>query len=247
MVVGRKTHVTFLDEFRMMVLTPQIAPDVLEFILFDTLVPRGHPVISRRFCLPSRYRDWFPSVHVDGDRCLGTPDRDRPLIADPTQAVLVVKLDNNGPCVLLVVRIQTLIEHVRSTGADTCVPWDVWGRGAGVMHVPMYGRASGGPYPLVQGVRMLLVKHCTTPGCGNHDHLHLCTFDLSRRGRSILPLWDGGGGTERRVSFEDRQNSLLHEDERMVAWWFDAVGDGKLTYLVSRFRRWKSGTRLMLW
>ena len=126
-VVGRNASATFLDEFRMMVLTPQSTPDVPEFTVFDTLVSRSHQANSRRFCGPPRYRGWLPSVHVDSDRCLGTLDWDRPFTTDPTQAVLVVKLVGpNGSKVLLVVRIQTLIEHLRST-TDACVPWDVWG------------------------------------------------------------------------------------------------------------------------
>jgi len=251
-MADEKTSVTFLDEFRVMVLAPKILPDVLEFTLFDTLDPRGYPVKSQRFCLPSRYRNWTPSMHVDGDRCLGTLDRDKPLTTDPTQAILVVKLV--GPSrlrVLLIVRVRTLIDHVRSKGTGARVPWDIWGRGTAVIEVPM--RSQGNPYPLVQGVHVIIVEMYTrmytyiTPGVDeNHHHPHLCIFDLSKRGRSALPLWGEGGGTERRVLYEDGRKLLLQGGEGMVEWGFDPLGDGKFMYLVSRFCRWKCGDRLTL-
>ena len=132
--VKEGTAVTFLDEFRIMAFTP----DVPELTLFDTHVPHGHPVNSRRFRMPLRYHDWFGSVRIDSDRCLGKLDRDRSFTTDPAQAVLVVKLlSRHGQCVLLIVRIQILIELVCSMNADACVPWDVWGRGVVVMEIPM--------------------------------------------------------------------------------------------------------------
>ena len=248
MVVEQNTTVTFLDEFRIMAFTPQVAPDSFEFTIFDTLVSRGHPVSSRRFRLPPKYHDWIPSVHVDGDRCLGTLDRDRPLTADPTQAVLVVRLIRRNMRVLFIVRMQTLIEHERSTIADAWVSWDVWGRDAVAMEIQRRGRTRGGPYPLVQGARVILVKMYDTPGVdGNHHQPHLCMFDLSRRGCSTLPLWDKGDGTERRALFEEGRKLLLEGDEGMVEWGFDPLGDGRFIYLVSRLRHLQSGGRLMLW
>jgi len=235
------TSITFVDEFRMMVLTTKSTQDVPEFTLFDTLVPRGHPVNSRRFCVPSKYHNWIPSMYVDNDRCLGTLDRDRPLITDPTQAVLVVKLvkPRMSP-VLVIVRIQTLIEHVCSTSTDTCdtcVPWDVWGRSAAVMEVQTHGSAHGGPYPLVQGAHVLLVKmHTTSSTDGSSRNHYLHTFDLSLRGCSLLPLWGEGDGTERRVLFEDGQKFLLQGAGWMLEWGFNPLGDGKFMYLVSLFR-----------
>ena len=244
-MVERNTSVTFLDEFRMVVLTPKITSNLLGFTLFDTLAPRGHSVNSRRFRLPPRYHDWTPSVHVDGDRCLGTLDRDKPLTTDPTQAILVVKLvGRSEPRVLLIARIQNLIERVHSTSADHCVSWDVWGRGAAVMEVPIHSR--GSPYPLVQGVRVTIVRMYTkmyfTPGVDeNHRHPHLCTFDLSQRGWSVLPLWGEDNGIERRLLFEGGRGLFLQGGEGMVEWGFDPLGDGKFMYLVSCFRSWKCG------
>ena len=73
-------------------------------------------------------------MFVDGDWFLGTLNRDRPLTTDPAQAVFVLRLfGRQGLCILLIVWIQTLIEHVRSASTDTCVPWDEWGRDVAVM------------------------------------------------------------------------------------------------------------------
>ena len=248
--IYKNTSVTFLDEFRMMGLTPQITPDDLEFTSFDTFVPHGHPVNSRQFLLPPRCHGWTPSVHVDGDRCLGTLDRGGPLTTDPTQAVLVVKLARpRAVPVLLVVRVQTLIEHVRSASTDACVPWDVWARDAAVMEVPTRGSTRDGPFPLVRGVHVILIKVYDTPGAdGSHlPHPLLYTFDFSRRGCSLLPLWGEGGGTERRVLFEDGQQSVLQRDEWVAERTLNPLGDGGFMHLVSCFHRWKRGCRLTLY
>ena len=227
------TRVIFLDEYRIMVLISRSTIDVPEFALFDTSVPRGHPVSSKRFRAPPSYRGWYPTLFVDSDRISGTLDQDRPL-ADPTQAVFVIKLisPQHTLRVLLIVRTQTLIEHMRSASADTCVPWDVWGRGTVVMKVP----PRDGPYPLVHGTRMIVVRKSATPGIeGYHHHLH--TFDFSRRGWSVLPLCDDGDGVGRRAAFEDGRNLLLQGDQKMVEWRFQSLGDGRFIYLVSRPRR----------
>jgi len=248
MAADRNPSVAFLDEYRMMVLAPQSTQDVPEFTLFDTLVPRDRPVNSRRFRVPLKYHNRIPSVHVDGSRCLGTLDRDRPLTTDPTQAVLVVELDGPGMSpVLLIVRIQTLIEYVRSTTTDACVSWEVWGRGATVMEVPIHGSAGDGPYPLVQGVHLILVKvYDTAVADGSHLHPLLYAFDCSRRGCSLLPPWDEGGGTERMVSFEDGQKFVLQGREWIFEWDLKPLVDGGFMYLVSRFRRWKNDCTLTL-
>jgi len=218
-----------------MLWTEQFSPGDFEFTLFDTLVPRGHPVNSRRFCLPPRYHNWFPYIHVDRDRCLGTLGRDGSITTDPTQAVLVIKLVSyHEPRILLIVRIQTLIEHVRSTGTEACVSWDAWGRDAAVMEVPIRGSARGGPYPLVQGVHVILVEKSPSPSPdGPRLHLCICPFDLSRRSYSALPLWDGDGGTEREVSFEGRQPLSLQRDDGIVERRIGSLGDGKFVYQVS--------------
>ena len=52
----------------------------------------------------------------------------------------------------------------------------------------------------------------------------------------MLPLWDGDGRIERKVSFKDGWQFSLQGAERMVEWGFNPLGDGKFTYLVSCFR-----------
>ena len=242
---GEYTTVAFLDEFRMMVLTPN-AP-VPGFTLFDTFVSRNHPVGSRRFCMPLRYRDWFPVLHIDSDMCFGARDRNGPLATDPAQAVLVIKLvrssESQGPLVvwMLVVRTQTLIERMHSVSADAPIPWEEWGRGAVVIEVPEHASVGRGPYPLVQGVHVIWVTTYTAPGDdGYPSPPRLCTFDFSRRGWSILPLLNEGGGTMRRASFEGGRQLLLQGDEGMAESGFKSLGDGKFMYLVSCFHRWKT-------
>ena len=164
-------------------------------------------------------------MFVDSDRCLGTLDRDRLFITDPTQAILVVQLvSNHGERVLIIVRIQTLIEHLCSINTDACAPWDEWKVGAVVMKVIRPGGSDGVPHPLVQGARVILVKRRAGPG--NNNNFYPCTFDFSRWGCSILPLLDEVDGTERRALFEDGRNFSLQENERMSEWGFNSLGNG---------------------
>jgi len=234
------TGVTFIDEFRMMVWVPRGTLDVPEFTLFDTLVPRGHQVNSRRFRVPLGYDNCSPTVFPDGDQCFGTPDLGRPLTTDPTQAVFVVKLATpRGARALLIVRIHTLIEYVRSTSADACVPWDEWGRGAAVMDISQHYGASDGPYPLVHGARMIVVKKSTIRGIDGHHH-NLYAFDFSQRSWSTLPLRDGGDGVERRVAFNHGRNLMLRGDDEMSERGFDSLGNGRFMYLVSPCYCWRA-------
>ena len=70
-----------------------------------------------------RYHRWWTSVFVDSDKCLGTLDRDRLFVTDPTHAILVVQqASNHGERVLIIVRIQTFIEHLCSVNTDACAP-----------------------------------------------------------------------------------------------------------------------------
>ena len=242
-LIAEYARVSFLDEFRMLVMTSD-PPDVPEFTLIDTLVLAGHSANSRRFRLPQRYRDLRPIIHVDGDRCLGTLDRDRPLITDPTQAVLVIELEGDEQQVLVIVRIQTLVGHLRSVGADGCVPWDEWKGGAVVMKVPRHGSGGSCSSPLVQGVRVILQKvdnPIRYPG-----RFHLSTFDFSRRGFSILPYLDEGDGAERKASFKDAQDFLIQGYDKTADSMIDSLGDNNFIQTVSSFLRWKMVTWLMV-
>ena len=215
-----------------MVLTPKITP-VPEFTLFNTLVPYASPGNLQRFRLPPRYHDWFPHIHVDSDRCLGTLDRDGPLTTDPARAVFVIRLVSpDGLRDLLIVRIQTLFEHPHSMDGDGCIPWDSWGRSVAVMEVPERVVPNEGPYPLVQGLRVNFVWARPTIGVDG-TRLHLYTFDFGRRGWSVLPLLEEGYRVERRVSFEDGRHILFQGGDGMPEPWFDSLGDAKFIYTVS--------------
>src|SRR6266478_8754508 len=91
-LVSKHTWVTFLDEFRIVVLSDR--QGTVGLAVFNTLIPQGHLGNLRRLALPH----WTVAIIVDDDRPLGIPDRDEPFIADPTQAVLVVEFANSsGP------------------------------------------------------------------------------------------------------------------------------------------------------
>ena len=139
-----------------------------------------------------------------------------------------------GPFVLLIMRIQTLIEHARLISTDAYVPWDVWGRDAVIVGgVLMLGGADSGLCPLVQGVYMIVAGTGDTPDANaSHPHLILCTCDLSRRGRSVL----SSGTTELKVLFEDGGRLSLPGVEGLVEWGFDSPGNGKFMYMVRYFR-----------
>ena len=237
--ITRATQVTFLDEFRMVVLAPRRTP-VPDFTLFDTLVPYGDPGNLRRFRVPPRDHGWSPHIHVDSDRCLGTPDRDRPLTTDPAQAVFVIRLVSPyGLHNFLVVRIQSLFEHAHSMDADGYIPWDMWGRSVAVIEVHQRVITGSSPNPLVQGLRVNLVWTRTVPGVdGTRPHLYI--FDFSRRGWSDPPLLGDRDGVERRVSLEDGRLISLEGDATMHESWFDSLGNAKFMYGVSNLRLWKA-------
>ena len=226
-----------------MVVLPPRRLDVPEFISINTLTPRDHPLNLRRFRVPSRFRGWRPSVHVDGDRCLGTLDRDRPLITDPTEAIFILELvARDDQRVLIVVRIQTLIEHLCSVSTDGCVPWDEWRRGAVVMKVPQVpqrGHGHTGSKPFVHGVHVVLMEQYTDDDVErSQGSFHLRTFGFSQRGCGALPLCDEGNGAERRASFEDGRKLLLQKDKGMVEYVLDSSGDSNFMHLASCLNRW---------
>ena len=150
-----------------------------------------------------------------------------------------------GPFVLLIMRIQTLIEHARLTSTDAYVPWDVWGRDTVIVGgVPMLSGAHSGLCPLVQGVYVIVVGTDDTPDANaSHPHLILRTFDLSRWGRSVL----GGGRAELKVLVEDGGQLSLPGVEGLIQRGFDSLGNRKFMYMVRYFRFWRICGGLMLW
>ena len=115
------------------------------------------------------------------------------------------------------------------------------------MKVLHRGSGSACSSPLVQGVRVTLVKAQITPAIdGNHFDFYLCTFDFSRRGFGALPLLDEGDGAERRALFEDGLDIWIQGRDEMTRWKFNSLCDSNFMYLVSGFRR-QDSVRLMVW
>jgi len=130
---------------------------------------------------------------------------------------------------LIIVRIQALMEHVCSTRAGVEIPWDEWGRGAVTMKTP---QASYDSPICVHGTRLMVVK--TPSWHGLSDYNRVRTFDFGRRGCGALPFLDEGDGAERRAVFEDGLELTLDESGD-VAWWggMRSLGDGNLFRPVS--------------
>jgi len=220
--VKQNARVIFLDEFRMVV-----APDeriITELVVFDTLIPQGHPGNLRQFRFPPEFRDRRARIFIDHDRDLGTPNRDEALIADPAQAVLTMQFGEHWEHHhLLVVRTQVLTEQTYLVGTDPHICWDEWREDTVVMEVPVYGSSP----TFVHGARVVVV--------GIHffgwDQYHIVhTFNFGRC--SSLPLRGGAGGTERRVLFEDGANFEFELGDSMRDELL-SLSDGSLFCLVS--------------
>jgi len=157
---------------------------------------------SRRFSLLPQYHDRDHLTFSNRDRPLVTLNSGGPLITDPTQAILVVVLSKSGhQNVLLVVRINALIERVCSTHTDVHIPWDEWGRNAVIMEDR---RPPGLGLPIyVHGTHLVMVS--SIPYRNDLRDCHrVRTFDFGRRRCGALPFWDEeGGGAERKALFLD--------------------------------------------
>ena len=225
--IGYNCQVTFIDEFRIMVCCNYSLDDV--FTVFNTFVPQDHPGNMRQFGLPPKYPGREVRAYLDRYESLGTVNRDGHLVADPTQAILVLSLylGPQDPEVVLILRIQSLIEHACSMRTDTEIPWDEWGRSTVVMETPT---GYTDPTPIVHGPHMLLVRG-TRHGREVH-HIH--TFDFSRRGSAALPLSDGGnGGIERRAIFGDGRSCVFEIGDGMRMQGLKSFGDGIVVDIVS--------------
>jgi len=180
-------NIFFLDEFRTVVPASYMGINPCELIVFDTLIPQGHPRSSRRFGLPPRYQNAHARIHADEERYLGTLDRDVPFITDPTQAIIAVELSGSGYHVLLIVRIQVLIEHACSRPTNTYVPWDEWGRGVAIMEISLTKHC---PSIYVHGTHVVALK--TVRSRDNQmESYFICSVDFGRRGCGALSLRDG--------------------------------------------------------
>ena len=221
----------FLDEFRIMLVCHRNSITDPEPLVVNTLVPQDHPKNLRRFKFPEKYRNMGAYMHRDRDRSLGAVDRDGPLITDPAQAILMIGLSAHLPklSVLLVVRIQPLIELACSTRTEIEVPWDEWGRGSVAVEIPQTP-ASSIYSPTIHGSR-LLVMH-SIEGTGERRGLRV--FDFSRKGSAALPLSDeSDSGAERKVLFTDRPSCAFEGVDWRELRYLQSVGDSIAFHTVS--------------
>jgi len=225
-LVGPSTRITFLDEFRLMVSTPDHNNGLAELVLFNTLLPQDHPRNLRRFRIPPRYRKQFPFVATDRDGSFGTQDGS--LITDPTQAILVADVcdcDEPPRHYSLILRTQALITRACSMSSDTCIPLDEWERDTVIMEMP-----ADDTNIFVQGVHMIVVKKRAHIG-DDMDHLRLRTFDFSLRGCSTL--WDKGDSAGRTDLYEGGRDFILEGTGGVSDWGLDSLGNGAFYSLVS--------------
>lgn len=215
----------FLDEFRM-AFTPREL-NIAGLVVFNTLIPQGCPGYLQLLEFPPDLHSQLVHIHVDRDRHMGTHNRDEILIADPAQAVLAMEpWRNRTSLVLLVIRMQALIERTCSIRADLRVPWDEWGRDA--VSIEAQERPGCVFSTLVHGARVVVVQ--TQLGSQSNE---VRTFNFCQR--SSLPLQEGGGVTKRRALFEDgvcsNFRSGLDPDSLRVQPL--SLSDGSLFYVVS--------------
>jgi len=215
----------FLDEFRIVVIPERLA--IKHLAVFDTLIPQDHPGYLRRLLFPLEFRRNRSNItiYVDHDRDLGTPNKDKVLLPDPAQAVVIVELGGiREPHVLLVVRTQALVKQVHYSS----VPWDEWGRDAVAIRVQNNFSRS---YTFVHGAQVMIGRALLPHGLGGYD---VRTFDFGKRGCGSLPLRGGDDGTERRVLFEDGANLVFEPDDGLnLRVELRSLSDGSLMYLVS--------------
>jgi len=217
-------QLAFLDEFRMVILH-----NATELIVFNTLIPQGRPGNLRRLGLPHRFRDRAVYIILDNDRLFGTLNKDEPFTADPAQAVIVLGMVNDwDPHVFLVMRIQALVEQTLLACTDSRIPWNEWRGDAVVVESPI---DAGEPEIFVHDAQVVVVWVDFTGDWG------VQTFDFSRRGRSSLPPWIGGGGEIKRTGLEEYCDHIFKPSDDVDPWSLGSLSDGSLFFLVSCFPR----------
>ena len=204
----------------MILSSPVRTEDPPEFTFFNTLVPQDHPSNLRRLRFPQRFRKCVPEVTVDMEMPLGALRRDGPLIVDPTQTLLVVRLQAG---VFVIWRIQSLISHVYSTDGNTYIPWNELGRGAVTMDF----------LPLIQGVHVIEGRAHAAPG--DKNHLRLRIFDFSRWSCGLLP--ENGAEAEQAALYKGGQDILFEGSENVDRGHLYSLGNGTFYSLVSCLSR----------
>lgn len=95
--------------------------------------------------------------------------------------------------ILLVMRMQDLIEKTCSVRVDLRVPWDEWSRDSAIIEVQKSQALS----TFVYGVQVMVVQRFLGTFVVDYEVL---TFNFGRR--STLPHWGGAGVTERKALVE---------------------------------------------
>ena len=221
----------FLDEFRIMLVCYRNSQTDPEPLLVNTLVPQDHPQNLRRLKFPQKYRDLGIYMHRDRDRSSGAVDRDGPLIIDPTQAILAFGLSLHPPklSVLLVVRIQPLIELACSMRTEIEIPWNEWRRGSVAVEIPQIPTRNTYS-PTIHGSRLLVMHDIE----GTGDRRGLRVFDFSRKGSAALPLSDeNDGGAERKALFTDGPSCAFEGVDWGEQKYLQSLGDSIALHTVS--------------
>lgn len=234
-------QVAFLDKFRLAILCKRQHNQTAELTVFNTLIPQHRPGNMRRLGLSRRSygRHWTGRMSLDGDRPLGTPDRDEPLIADPTQALLVLELSiGRDPSVFLVIRTQVLLGLIDQT-PSTCVssspvPWDEWMGDTVVIEVQVHDNHLR---VFIHGAQAVFVwSHPVSEPNLRGTSSTVQIFDFSRRGRGSPQPPDGGrGGTESIVPLEGGRCFRFYPSDAGAGSDDElrSLGDGNFFYLVS--------------
>ena len=202
----RHSAFTFLDEFRFLASTGEIASreDELDLVMFDTSLPQQSPNSWRRLNIaPAHHKryalnpwEWEARIHTDSERSQGEGSRDGPLIVDPTQSVVVIVLHHRervglpGGDAILVIRATALIKYLSSTPSGPSVPWDDWKRDVMVVEFPNNGTSY--VWTFVLGTRVLLMT------CDRRGNYVVQGYDFSQRGCTAL-VRVGDGVKERKV------------------------------------------------
>ena len=215
-------EVVFLDEFRMMIYIPQRTGNPPEFTLFNTFISQDYPTNFRRFRVPLKYRDCYPSVTLDNCICLGMLNQDEPLTVDPTQAFILLELSSidSSTDAVITLRIQVLIEQACLMDTGTHIPWRELTRDAVVVETSV---SDSNFY--VQGVHVIEEPR-NYFFFGDGSLMHFRTFNFSKRGCSTFQ--DADGETVRYFSLE-WGGTVPHP-----------LGNGTFYCLVCGFRRSKA-------
>ena len=229
-------EVVFLDEFRMMIYTPEYTGNSPEFTLFDTFVSQDRPTNFRRFQLPLKYCDFYPSVAFSWI-CLGTLNQDEPLTVDPTQAFLLLELSNDVSAdAVIALRIETLVKQACLMDTGIHIPWRELERDA-VVAGKLVSRSDSYVQVVryVQGVHVIEMERRSIFSNGPASFR---TFDFSRRGYGTLRDADGESAQE--VRYEGGQDYSLEWSETIIESAPHPLGNGTFYCLVCGFRRWKA-------